>query len=158
MDKSVKFLRLNIYVLYVLLWITYWLMWFESLLVLILFKFKKAPIFPEFRLYTVHASEPAMFLIIICSHKSFIFYFMWNVIFFPTSELYKVESKTKPVSVLYFILCVDKLYICFDQITWSWLGYYTVLSIYLSIYEHSHLLCCLYLINISDQRIYFWRL
>ncbi len=29
------------YVLYVLLWIKYWLMWFESLLVFILFKFKK---------------------------------------------------------------------------------------------------------------------
>ncbi len=44
LDKSVKFLRLNIcYVLYVLLWIKYWLMWFESILVFILFKFKKRP-------------------------------------------------------------------------------------------------------------------
>ncbi len=43
MDKSVKFLSLNIYVLYILLWIKYWLMWFESLSVLILFKFKKRP-------------------------------------------------------------------------------------------------------------------
>ncbi len=41
-DKSAKFLLLNIcYVLYVLLWIKYWLMWFESLLVFIWFKFKK---------------------------------------------------------------------------------------------------------------------
>ncbi len=45
MDKSVKFLSLNIYVLYILLWIKYWLMWFESLLVKILFKFKKRPIY-----------------------------------------------------------------------------------------------------------------
>ncbi len=44
MDKSEKFLRLNIcYVLYVLLWMKYWLMWFENLLVLILFKFIKRP-------------------------------------------------------------------------------------------------------------------
>ncbi len=44
MHKIVKFLSLNIcYVLYVLLWIKYWLMWFESLLVFILFKFKKRP-------------------------------------------------------------------------------------------------------------------
>ncbi len=44
MDKSVKILSLNIcYVLYVLLWIKYWLMWFESLLIFILFKFKKRP-------------------------------------------------------------------------------------------------------------------
>ncbi len=41
MNKSVKFLSLNI--CYVLLWIKYWLMWFESLLVFILFKFKKRP-------------------------------------------------------------------------------------------------------------------
>ncbi len=42
--KILKFLSLNIcYVLYVLLWIKYWLMWFESLLVFILFKFKKRP-------------------------------------------------------------------------------------------------------------------
>ncbi len=41
-NKIVKFLSLNIcYVIYVLLWIKYWLMWFESLLVFILFKFKK---------------------------------------------------------------------------------------------------------------------
>ncbi len=40
--KIVKFLSLNIfYVIYVLLWIKYWLMWFEILLVFILFKFKK---------------------------------------------------------------------------------------------------------------------
>ncbi len=40
--KIVKFLSLNIcYVIYVLLWIKYWLMWFEIFLVLILFKFKK---------------------------------------------------------------------------------------------------------------------
>ncbi len=44
MHKIVKFLSLNIcYVIYVLLWIKYWLMWFESLLVFILFKFKKRP-------------------------------------------------------------------------------------------------------------------
>ncbi len=44
MDKSVQFLSLNIcYVIYVLLWINYWLMWFESILVFILFKFKKRP-------------------------------------------------------------------------------------------------------------------
>ncbi len=42
--KIVKFLSLNIcYVIYVLLWIKYWLKWFESLLVLILFKLKKYP-------------------------------------------------------------------------------------------------------------------
>ncbi len=42
--KIKKILRLNIcYVLYVLLWIKYWLMWFESLFVFILFKFKKRP-------------------------------------------------------------------------------------------------------------------
>ncbi len=42
--KIVKFLSLNIcYVIYVLLWIKYWLMWFEILLVFILFKFKKCP-------------------------------------------------------------------------------------------------------------------
>ncbi len=41
MDKSVKFLHLNIcYVIYVLLWIKYWLMWFTSLLVFILFNKK----------------------------------------------------------------------------------------------------------------------
>ncbi len=40
----VKFLSLNIcYIIYVLLWIKHWLMWFEILLVLILFKFKKRP-------------------------------------------------------------------------------------------------------------------
>ncbi len=40
----VTFLSLNIcYVIYVLLWTKYWLMWFESLLVFILFKFKKCP-------------------------------------------------------------------------------------------------------------------
>ncbi len=39
--RIVKFLSLNIYVIYVLLSIKYWLMWFESLLVFILFKFKK---------------------------------------------------------------------------------------------------------------------
>ncbi len=44
MDKSVKCLCLNIfYVLYVLLWIKYCLMCFKSLLVFILFKFKKCP-------------------------------------------------------------------------------------------------------------------
>ncbi len=38
------FLSLNIfYVIYGLLWITCWLMWFESLLVFILLKFKKSP-------------------------------------------------------------------------------------------------------------------
>ncbi len=37
-----KFLSLNIcYVIYVLLWIKYWLMWFEIILVFILFKYKK---------------------------------------------------------------------------------------------------------------------
>ncbi len=42
--KIVKFLSLNIcYVIYVLLWIKYWLMWFEILLVFILLKFKKRP-------------------------------------------------------------------------------------------------------------------
>ncbi len=50
MDKSVKFIRLNIYyVLYVPLWIKYWLMLFESLLVLIRFKFKKRPNIFKFR-------------------------------------------------------------------------------------------------------------
>ncbi len=40
--KIVKFLSLNIcYVIYDLLWIKYWLMWFENLLVFILFIFKK---------------------------------------------------------------------------------------------------------------------
>ncbi len=44
MHKIVKFLSLNIcYVIYVLLWIKYWLMWFEILLVFILFKCKKRP-------------------------------------------------------------------------------------------------------------------
>ncbi len=44
MHTIVKFLSLNIcYVIYVLLWIKYWLMWFEILLVFILFKFKKYP-------------------------------------------------------------------------------------------------------------------
>ncbi len=44
MDKSVKFLCINnCYVLYVLLWIKYWLMWFESLLNFILLKSKKIP-------------------------------------------------------------------------------------------------------------------
>ncbi len=42
MVKSVKCMCLNIcYVLYVLLWIKYCLMWFENLLVFILFKLKK---------------------------------------------------------------------------------------------------------------------
>ncbi len=36
-DKSVKLVCLNIYVLYILLWTKYWLMRFESLLVFILF-------------------------------------------------------------------------------------------------------------------------
>ncbi len=50
--KCLTFLNLNIYVLYILLWIKYWLMWFESLLVFILFKKKKKniPTFPEFGL------------------------------------------------------------------------------------------------------------
>ncbi len=40
----IKFLSLNIcYAIYVLLWIKYWLMWFEILLVFILLKFKKRP-------------------------------------------------------------------------------------------------------------------
>ncbi len=43
MNKSVQFLSLNIYVIYVLWWIKYCLMRFESLLVLILFKLKKRP-------------------------------------------------------------------------------------------------------------------
>ncbi len=52
--KIVKFLSLNIcYVIYVLLWIKYWLMWFEILLVFILFKFKNVPTFPEFGLYAI---------------------------------------------------------------------------------------------------------
>ncbi len=43
-DKSVKCISLNIcYVFYVLLWIKYLLVWFESFLLLILFKFKKHP-------------------------------------------------------------------------------------------------------------------
>ncbi len=55
MDKSVKCIRLNIYIIYILLWIKYCLMWFERLLVFILFKFKKnVPAFPEFRLYVTH--------------------------------------------------------------------------------------------------------
>ncbi len=37
----VQFLSLNIHGIYVLLWIKYWLMWFEILLVLILLKKKK---------------------------------------------------------------------------------------------------------------------
>ncbi len=42
--KFEKFLSLNIcYVIYVVLWIKYWLMWFEILLVFILFKLKKHP-------------------------------------------------------------------------------------------------------------------
>ncbi len=44
-----KFLSLNIcYVIYVLLWIKYWHIWFEILLVLILFQLKNVPTFPEF--------------------------------------------------------------------------------------------------------------
>ncbi len=40
--KIVQFLSLNIcYIIYVLLWITYWLMQFEIIVVFILFKFKK---------------------------------------------------------------------------------------------------------------------
>ncbi len=39
------------YVIYVILWIKYCLMWFESLLVFILLKKKNVPTFPEFRLY-----------------------------------------------------------------------------------------------------------
>ncbi len=51
-DKKAEFLNLNIcYMLCVLLWIKYWLMWFESLLVSVLFKFKNVPIVPEFVLY-----------------------------------------------------------------------------------------------------------
>ncbi len=43
-DKSETFLSLNIcYVIGVLLWIKYCIMWFESRLVFILFKFKKRP-------------------------------------------------------------------------------------------------------------------
>ncbi len=54
MDKSVNFLNVNIcYVFYVLLWIKYWVMWFESLLVFILFKYKKNSPFPEFGLYII---------------------------------------------------------------------------------------------------------
>ncbi len=41
MHEIVKFLSLNI--CYVLLWIKFWLMWCESLLVFILFKFTKRP-------------------------------------------------------------------------------------------------------------------
>ncbi len=41
--KIVQFLNLNIYVIYVLLWIKYWLLWFEIILVLFLFKFKQLP-------------------------------------------------------------------------------------------------------------------
>ncbi len=52
MDKSVKFLCINnCYVLYVLLWIKYWLMWFESLLNFILLNKKRFPTFPEFGFY-----------------------------------------------------------------------------------------------------------
>ncbi len=49
----IQFLSLNMcYVIYVLLWIKYWLMWFEILLVFILFTLKKnVPTFPEFGLY-----------------------------------------------------------------------------------------------------------
>ncbi len=48
--KIVKFLSLNIcYVIYVLVWIKYWLMWSEILLVFILFKFKKRPNISEIR-------------------------------------------------------------------------------------------------------------
>ena len=50
-DKSVKCPSWNIcYLIHYLLWIKYWLMWFGSILVLILFKFKNVPTFPEFRL------------------------------------------------------------------------------------------------------------
>ncbi len=43
-NKIVKFLSLNICnVIYVILWIKCWLIWFESLLVFILFKLKKRP-------------------------------------------------------------------------------------------------------------------
>ncbi len=52
MDKRVKFLCLNIYyVLCVLLWLKYWLMWFESILVFISFKFlkKNVPTFSGIR-------------------------------------------------------------------------------------------------------------
>ncbi len=55
MDKSVKCLRLNIfYVLYVLLWIKKILKWFESLLVFILFKFKKRPTISGIRVVQIH--------------------------------------------------------------------------------------------------------
>ncbi len=37
------------YIIYVLLWLKYWLMWFEILLVFILFKFKKRPNISEIR-------------------------------------------------------------------------------------------------------------
>ncbi len=43
MHKLLQFLGLNIYVIHVLLWIKYWSMWFEIVLVFILFKFKKGP-------------------------------------------------------------------------------------------------------------------
>ncbi len=46
------FLSLNIsYVIYLILWIKYWLVWFEILLVYIYSNFLNFPTFPEFRLY-----------------------------------------------------------------------------------------------------------
>ncbi len=44
-DRSTPSLNIC-YVIYVLLWIKYWLTWFEILLVFILFKFKKRPNIP----------------------------------------------------------------------------------------------------------------
>ncbi len=60
-----KFLSLNIcYVIYVLLWIKYWLMWFEILLVFILFKFNKCPNISG--IWVV--SEANQLLCFVCAH------------------------------------------------------------------------------------------
>ncbi len=63
MDKSVTFLHLNIYdVLYVLLWIKCWLMWFESLLAFILFKFKKCPHISGIRVVYSYKFKPKILI------------------------------------------------------------------------------------------------
>ncbi len=69
MHKIVKYLSLNIcYVIYVLSWIKYWLMWFESLLVFILFKFKKRPNISGTRV--VYCMLSYSFAALICSVSS----------------------------------------------------------------------------------------
>ncbi len=71
MDRILKFLSLNIcYVIYVLLWITYWLMWFQILLVFILFKFKKCPNISGIR------------VVCVCVYTVYIYIYIYN----PKSE------------------------------------------------------------------------